>query len=112
FQPVGFLSCIPFVFGAKCKYIVFYLVVNNSIYTIVYNFRSHYHEKKSIKRNLFDFMKIDGTTKSDIQELAIEAGFMKRKPKKIDPFEYLTIMCKYHTTSKSKNTGKGNRYEK
>jgi hypothetical protein len=38
-------------------------------------------------------MKIDGITKSDIQELAIEAGFMKRKPKKIDPFEYLTIMC-------------------
>jgi hypothetical protein len=69
------------------------LVVNNSIYTIAYNFKSHYHEKKSIERNLFDFMKIDGITKSDIQELAIEAGFMKRKPKKIDPFEYLTIMC-------------------
>ena len=38
-------------------------------------------------------MEIDGITKSDILKLALNAGFMKRKPKKIDPFEYLTIVC-------------------
>lgn len=29
----------------------------------------------------------------DIMKLAIETQFMKRKPKKIDPFEYLTTVC-------------------
>lgn len=49
--------------------------------------------KKSLEQNLFDFLEIDGITKSDILKLAMKTGFMKRKPKKIDPFEYLTIMC-------------------
>jgi len=38
-------------------------------------------------------MEIDGITKSDILKLAKKSGFMKRKPKKIDPLEYLTIVC-------------------
>jgi len=38
-------------------------------------------------------MEIDGITKSDILKLAQESEFMKRKPKKIDPFEYLTTVC-------------------
>ena len=50
-------------------------------------------KEKSTERNLFDFLVIEGITKSDILKLAMEAEFMKRKPKKIDPFEYLTTMC-------------------
>lgn len=46
-----------------------------------------------IEQNLFDFMEIYGITKSEILQLAMQTKFMKRKPKKIDPCEYLTIMC-------------------
>jgi len=50
-------------------------------------------KEKSTERNLFDFLEIEGITKSDILKLAMEAEFMKRKPKKIDPLEYLTVLC-------------------
>ncbi len=38
-------------------------------------------------------MEIDGIAESDILKLAMNTGFMKRKPKKIRPLEYLTLMC-------------------
>lgn len=48
--------------------------------------------KKNAK-NLLDILNVEGISKTDILELAMKTRFMKRKPKKIDPYNFINLFC-------------------
>ena len=64
------------------------------MYYCKYNSKTiSYHEKKSPEQNFFDFLDLKGISKHDILNLAMKTNFMKRKPRKIDPYKFLSIVC-------------------
>ena len=45
------------------------------------------------KQDFFDSLQINGVSRKEILELASKYKFMKRKPKKIDPYDFLCTVC-------------------
>jgi len=69
------------------------LFFNNSIYTIANINKKSLVKWKKTSQNFFSCLAVEGLSKENILELAKRTEFMKRKPKKIDPYDFLGLVC-------------------
>lgn len=70
-----------------------YLFFINSIYTIVNINKIILIMKKTANQNFFDLLKVEGLSSEELKQMAFKSGFIKRIPKKIEPVEFLVLMC-------------------